>query len=52
MVYPGERHGIGGNNRAKGEHSRTEAYTFYYQYLLKKPMPEQFWQQSQQARPF
>ena len=53
MLYPGERHGIGGNNRAKGEHNRTEAYSFYYQYLLKKPMPEQFWQPSQQqARPF
>ncbi len=53
MLYPGERHGIGGNNRAKGEHNRTEAYNFYYQYLLKKPMPEQFWQPSQQqARPF
>ena len=53
MLYPGERHGIGGNNRAKGEHNRTEAYNFYYQYLLKKPMPEQFWQPAQQqARPF
>lgn len=53
MLYPGERHGIGGNNRAKGEHNRTEAYNFYYRYLLKKPMPEQFWQPSQQqARPF
>lgn len=53
MLYPSERHGIGGNNRAKGEHNRTEAYNFYYQYLLKKPMPEQFWQLSQQqARPF
>ena len=53
MLYPGERHGIGGNNRAKGEHNRTEAYNFYYQYLLKKPIPEQFWQPAhQQARPF
>lgn len=53
MLYPGERHGIGGNTRAKGEHNRTEAYNFYYQYLLKKPMPEQFWQPvQQQARPF
>jgi dipeptidyl-peptidase-4 len=53
MLYPGERHGIGGNTRAKGEHNRTEAYNFYYQYLLKKPMPEQFWQPAQQqARPF
>lgn len=53
MIYPGERHGIGGNNRSKGEHNRTEAYNFYYRYLLKKPMPEQFWQPSQQqVRPF
>jgi len=53
MVYPSERHGIGGNNRAKGEHNRTEAYNFYYNNLLRKPMPEQFWQPSQQqARPF
>jgi len=53
MLYPSERHGIGGNNRAKGEHNRTEAYSFYYQYLLKKPIPEQFWQPAQQqARPF
>jgi dipeptidyl-peptidase-4 len=53
MLYPGERHGIGSNNRAKGEHNRTEAYTFYYQQLLKKPVPEQFWQPApQQARPF
>jgi dipeptidyl-peptidase-4 len=52
MIYPGERHGIGGNNRLKGEHSRTEAYTFYYNYLLNKPMPGQFWQSSQPAKPF
>ena len=51
MIYPGERHGIGGN---KGVHARTEAYSFYYQHLLKKPIPEQFWQPAatQQARPF
>jgi dipeptidyl-peptidase-4 len=53
MLYPGERHGIGGNNRAKGEHRATEAYNFYYHNLLKKPIPEQFWQPAQQqARPF
>lgn len=53
MLYPGERHGIGANNRAKGEHNRTEAYSFYYKYLLQKPMPEIFWQPApQQARPF
>lgn len=43
MLYPGERHGIGGNNPAKGLHNRTEAYQFYYQHLLRKPMPEAFW---------
>jgi dipeptidyl-peptidase-4 len=40
MVYPGERHGIGG---AKGLHNRTEAYSFYYKNLLGKEMPEDFW---------
>jgi dipeptidyl-peptidase 4 len=50
MIYPGERHGIGGS---KGVHNRTEAYNFYYQNLLKKPIPDQFWQPStQQTRPF
>jgi dipeptidyl-peptidase-4 len=42
MVYPGERHGIGGNNMRKGLHNRNEAYAFYYQYLLGKPMPAEF----------
>ena len=46
MVYPGERHGIGGNNAAKAVHNRTEAYNFYYEQLLNKPMPEQFRQPS------
>jgi dipeptidyl-peptidase 4 len=40
MMYPGERHGIAG---AKGVHNRYEAYKFYYQYLLEKPMPAAFW---------
>lgn len=40
MLYPGERHGIGA---AKGLHNRTEAYKFYYDNLLNKPMPEDFW---------
>jgi dipeptidyl-peptidase-4 len=40
MVYPGERHGISG---LKGVHNRYEAYKFYYQYLLQKPMPAIFW---------
>ncbi len=43
MVYPSERHGIGG---AKGLHNRTETYNFYYNNLLQKPMPEIFWQKT------
>lgn len=43
MLYPGERHSVGANNQAKGVHSRTEAYQFYYQHLLRKPIPEAFW---------
>lgn len=42
MVYPGERHGIGGNNMKKGLHNRNEAYAFWYQYLLNKPLPAAF----------
>jgi dipeptidyl-peptidase 4 len=42
MIYPGERHGIGGVNPKKAQHNRNEAYTFYYQYLLGKPMPAAF----------
>ncbi|HYF32899.1 MAG TPA: DPP IV N-terminal domain-containing protein [Chitinophagaceae bacterium] len=52
MLYPGERHGIGGNNAAKGLHNRLEAYKFYYDYLLKKPMPEQFWGTTGERRGF
>ncbi len=52
MLYPGERHGIGGNNQAKGAHNRLEAYKFYYEYLLRKPMPEQFWGTGSQRRGF
>jgi dipeptidyl-peptidase-4 len=48
MVYPGERHGIGGNNAAKAVHNRTEAYNFYYEQLLNKPLPEQFRQPATQ----
>jgi dipeptidyl-peptidase-4 len=40
MVYPGQRHGIGG---AKGQHNRLETYRFYYKNLLNKPIPESFW---------
>ena len=43
MLYPGERHGIGGNSANKAQHNRNEAYLFYYQYLLNKPMPSIFW---------
>jgi dipeptidyl-peptidase-4 len=39
MLYPGERHGIGGTKLA---HVRMETYKFYYDFLLNKPMPEQF----------
>ncbi|MEJ7737867.1 MAG: S9 family peptidase [Chitinophagaceae bacterium] len=44
MLYPGERHSIGANNPVKALHNRLEAYRFYYQYLLNKPMPEIFWE--------
>jgi dipeptidyl-peptidase 4 len=44
MLYPGERHGIGANNQYKGLHNRTEAYAFYYKYLLNKEMPTVFWE--------
>jgi dipeptidyl-peptidase 4 len=40
MLYPGERHGVGG---AKALHNRTEAYNFYYKNLLGKQMPDSFW---------
>lgn len=42
MLYPSERHGIGGNNPAKRTHNLMEATKFYYDFLLNKPMPEQF----------
>ena len=42
MLYPGERHGIGANSSNKGQHNRNEAFAFYYQYLLNKPMPAVF----------
>lgn len=44
MLYPGERHGIGANNPAKGLHNRTEAYQFFYEKLLRKPVPEKLWE--------
>lgn len=48
MVYPGQRHGIGG---LKGVHNRTESYTFFYKYLLQREVPAEFWKSSGQ-RPF
>jgi dipeptidyl-peptidase-4 len=45
MIYPGERHGIGG---LKGAHNRTEAYQFYYTNLVNRPMPAAFWEPSSQ----
>lgn len=41
MLYPGERHSIGG---LKGLHNRTEAYKFYYNNLLETPLPKDFWE--------
>jgi dipeptidyl-peptidase-4 len=36
MVYPDQRHGVGG---AKFHHYRAEMMRFYYTYLLEKPFP-------------
>jgi dipeptidyl-peptidase-4 len=47
MVYPSERHGIGG---LKGVHNRTEAYQFFYDNLLRKPIPKQFWETTTTAQ--
>jgi dipeptidyl-peptidase 4 len=49
MVYPGERHGIGG---LKGVHNRTEAYQFFYDKLLLKPIPKEFWEVATAQRGF
>ncbi len=49
MAYPGERHSIMG---LKGVHNRYEAYKFYYQYLLEKPMPAVFWAPDSSQRGF
>ncbi len=43
MVYPNERHGIGGNVPAKRTHNMLESFKFYYKNLLNKPMPDEFW---------
>ena len=42
MLYPGERHGIGGVDPAKSIHNRNETMRFWYQNLLNKPVPAQF----------
>lgn len=42
MLYPNERHGIGANDPRKALHNRLEAYRFYYEQLLGKPLPEEF----------
>jgi dipeptidyl-peptidase 4 len=38
MVYPDQRHGVGGT---KFNHYRTEIMRFYYAHLLEKPFPEE-----------
>ena len=50
MLYPNERHGVGANNPAKGVHNRTEAYEFFYQNLLNKPLPAFFRDSKTQAQ--
>lgn len=42
MIYPGERHGIGGNSFNKRRHLMMESFRFYYENLLNKPLPPQF----------
>lgn len=42
MLYPGERHGIGGNSTNKSQHIRDESFRFYYEHLLQKPLPSVF----------
>jgi dipeptidyl-peptidase-4 len=45
MLYPGQRHGIGGS---KTLHIRNEAYDFFYRNLLNKQLPEVFRERSPQ----
>ncbi|KYP14322.1 DPP IV N-terminal domain-containing protein [Flavihumibacter sp. CACIAM 22H1] len=47
MVYPNERHGIGANVRAKRDHLVSENASFFYKYLLNKPVPEVFWKKTE-----
>jgi dipeptidyl-peptidase-4 len=42
MVIPAERHSIGANEPAKSLHNNMEAYRFYYENLLNRPLPEVF----------
>lgn len=49
MAYPGERHSFVGLKRV---HNSYEAYKFYYQYLLQKPMPAIFWAPDASQRGF
>ncbi|WEK37337.1 MAG: DPP IV N-terminal domain-containing protein [Candidatus Pseudobacter hemicellulosilyticus] len=42
MLYPGERHSIGANSILKRKHIQAAAASFYYQYLLAKPVPVYF----------
>lgn len=39
MIYPGSRHGF---DRSKSAYDFKERVRFYYQYLLEKPVPEDF----------
>lgn len=39
MIYPGSRHGF---DRSKSAYDFKERVRFYYQYLLEKPLPEDF----------
>ena len=52
MLYPGERHGIGGINQAKSAHNMAEVRSFYYTYLLRKPIPKEFWEVNPPQRGF
>jgi dipeptidyl-peptidase-4 len=49
MAYPGERHTFMGLKRV---HNSYEAYKFYYQHLLQKPMPAVFWEPDGPQRGF
>jgi dipeptidyl-peptidase 4 len=46
MLYPDQRHGVGG---AKFNHARMENMRFYYTHLLEKPFPAALFQTSSRA---